>query len=103
MKLLTGKCEKDFKGWFLLHNGYLSLSDMFYDEFTEMPVSMQWGVIQDFAISNSYELFIKYDGNDYICFAGVSVNTFYIGMRETCAEARETGIKHFNKLYNEKH
>lgn len=102
MKLLTGKCEKDFRQW--LRPDITSdhrYSELITNCFDDFPLAMQWGVIQDFAISKSFELFIKPDRGDYICFAGISVNTFYIGTRETCTEAREEGIKHFNKLYNE--
>ncbi|WP_417444620.1 hypothetical protein [Joostella sp.] len=64
MKLLTGQCEKDFETWFETYESNTDIFDLSFiggsyigrsldlqDVFYNLPISMQFGVIQEFADS----------------------------------------------------
>lgn len=106
-QLLTGKCLEDFEIWFVLNNKHITLSNRFYNEFMEFPISMQWGVILEFADSKGYHM-TTYQ-MDHQNWFGYKITSVFILSEiielNICRrkECMEKAIKHFNKLYNEKH
>lgn len=109
-QLLTGKCKEDFEH-------YLSCIDLCddsdlidYDYSNEdimngVCLSMQWGVIQDFGDSKSINITLyQLDYQDWCGYEivefGKPISMGGVWRRD---KAREEAIKHFNKLYNEKH
>lgn len=106
-QLLTGKCLEDFEH-------YLSCIDLCddsdlidYDYSNEdimngVCLSMQWGVIQDFADSVKMPFFVKHVEN-YIYEVTYDFWVYGYGWGEnfkTRSQAQEEAIKHFNKIYN---
>lgn len=108
MKLLTGKCKKDFKEWFYLKNMYISLSDRFYEEFKEMPLTMQYGVMEDFFIDKNLILhiepyFILSLDNELLCFKNKLLKNKDIDSQNSYLDintARKKVIEKANKIYN---
>ncbi len=109
--ILTNKSEEHFREWFLINNGHISLSDRFYKEFTEMPLSFQYGVIVDFFASKGYDLDIDVD--EYSIFSENTVS--YAGKDNVIEgiifekdlvdvfgrpEARKRIVKKMNEIYN---
>lgn len=60
MKLLTGKCKKEFEKWLhtdpIASNEYYGVIVMCGNKLHNLPLSMQFGVIQDFAESKGTNL-----------------------------------------------
>ena len=60
MELFNGKAKKLFDNWFDENYEAISLriidDEVYLDGFYELPLSMQWGVIEDFARSLGYEI-----------------------------------------------
>ena len=106
MELLTGECKKKFESWFLLSNGYIDLSDRFYMEFSEMPLSFQFGVLEDFFDSKG--IVIDLPPVQEPTMGGVKTNGFRVyvkGFRYsktilTRPKARKVSIEKANELYN---
>ncbi len=110
MELLTGKCKEDFQKWFLLNNGYISLSDRYYLEFLEMPISFQYGVLVDFfdSVGIYVEITNRVIGwNDNIIeFMPTFLQKNRItrgNHNKTRPEARKQAIIKANELYNKQH
>lgn len=110
MKLLNGQCEKDFN-YYLSYFDICENHDIIHwkhsnEEILEnLPVSMQFGVIQDFADSKGINITLyQLDYQDWygynIVKFGKPVITGGVWRRD---KAREQAIKHFNKLYNAKY
>ena len=103
---LTGKCKKDFEEWF--NKGVAdktSYGTYLLGRFYGLHLSMQFGVIQEFADSVGYDMITeasilqdKYwftiykQGND-------NINDSYFDTRK---EAQQAAIAKFNEIYNER-
>lgn len=108
MKLLTGKTKEDFFNWFVLKNEHISLSDRFYEEFIEMPLAMQYGVLVDFFDSKGIFCEDRRYTDDF--FAWVVKYPNFKGIQDRFdskvknrIQARTEAIKKANELYNEIH
>jgi|SRR5690606_39101586 len=113
-ELLSGKCREDFYKWAtdrenpktndcdykICVSGYLKFYRYY---FHKLPISMQFGVIQDFADDKGIDLDVKIgvdtstqikDGFDYSYFN-------HSGHASNLQDARIRAIKRFNILYNQ--
>ena len=103
-QLLTNKCKEDFEAWYkdlMKESRGLRKKVEWFDS---LPLSMQYGIVQDFADSVNMPFIVKHESyykneNNY----GYWINGFGWGL--TCFltrhEAREEAIKKFNEIYNE--
>lgn len=109
--MLEGKAKEEFEKWFKSNDLYNSFSleynetDLLMDlVFYKQPLSMQWGVYQDFF--NSV-------GVDIGCYKGETPHSIkkyvyliefkediYEGVQNTKQEAREAAIKKSVEIYN---
>lgn len=102
-QLLTGKCLEDFDKW-LQDTHYNNRHDTWI-HWSSTTLSMQWGVIQDFGDSKSINITLyQLDYQDWYGYEivefGKPISMGGVWRRD---KAREEAIKHFNKIYNEKH
>lgn len=112
MELFNGKANELFEDYLTTnYKGYKPYSEQCIKigltkvRFKDLPLSMQWGIIEDFARSLGYFIYIKniYIGysvyiDDDIC-PGHHILTDYI-VKKTVNEARLECIKTLNDLIN---
>ncbi|PHR23580.1 MAG: hypothetical protein COA36_16750 [Desulfotalea sp.] len=110
---LTDKTKKDFEKWYWDNVAQIELYEIdnrawvqtieIYDVWQNIPESMQWGVLQDFADSKGYDV-------DATKFTGcLTVPDFFIVWvdedldmeKATRPEARTAAIEKFNEIYNQ--
>jgi hypothetical protein len=105
---LSGNCKKQFEKWFgcKTSEDFDGYNAWILDEFYNLPESMQFGVIQDFADSLGYDFLINWnpsirryfsvirnkDTGDKMCHCVQSL---------TRQESRKAAIKKLNNLINE--
>ena len=92
---LTGETKEQFEKWFNTHHVYEHFG---LATFKELPASFQWGVIQDFADSLGYELYISKEGLSW--FWAID-ETLYEGYKKTRQEARNAAIEKLNEILNQ--
>jgi len=118
MKLI-GQAKESFEAWLklqefedmnVIYNGkvfdvvYVNMKSI--KRFDKLPLSMQWGVMQDFADSVGYYMEIEtyiIDGSSdaryyRVCIYGKVYEDF--GQFNTRQEARTAAVEKFNELYN---
>ena len=107
---LTNKAKEQFEKWYLkeLNPVEYTPEDESDDyAFYNLPESLQWGVMQDFADSLGYDLYITKDSpvnyywavSDLINCLGCKENVDHIMTRQ---EARNAAIEKLNEILNEK-
>lgn len=115
---LTSKCKEDFEDWIegrtintdtihkvLLLNdgGWININCTEY--FYQLPESMQWGVIQDFADSKGIVITIEYwpDTKEFEYRINSTINSelFELKVTKDRQQARTESIKKFNEIYNQ--
>jgi len=107
---LTGKAKKSFEEWYISTIEMVemeSIDDSFdINGFYDLPLSMQFGVIQDWADSIGFSLIINWNW---------TVRRYYILLRDkdkgekicnvgqyfTMTEARNAAIEKLNQIVNE--
>ena len=113
--ILTGKCKQDFEEWF--NKGVtdkLSYGTYLLGRFYGVPLSMQFGVIQEFADSVKICVTVQpiddwnWWGFDviledsmspfFVAFDSVIIGKEYASRQE----AQEAAIAKFNEIYNER-
>ena len=110
---LTSKAKKLFEAWYLkipnamgLNYGTLELT---MNRFYCLPLSMQWGIYQDFADSLGFDVCafqdVTYDDNDnevFKLFWSVSKlpKIEHNGYCNTRMQARKAAIKKLNEIIN---
>ncbi|MEL4307395.1 hypothetical protein [Joostella sp. CR20] len=122
MKPLNGQCEEDFASWAKENNtletflGELALRvGMVLVNFYDLPTPMQFGVIQEFADSKGFEIYIHpytalgemgidlllTDGTlCVLCYNKKGEFIFDLIDLETRQEAQKQAIIKFNEIYN---
>ncbi|AGO48393.1 hypothetical protein Phi10:1_gp052 [Cellulophaga phage phi10:1] len=95
---LTGKCKEEFEKWFLLNNGHISLSDRFYNEFIELPISFKFGVFQQYF--DSVKIGVESCASIYFKGFYSLVNGDESYIFNTRPEALEEAIEKANELRN---
>lgn len=106
---LTGKCKQDFEAWFsreFYAPKIPNMTAMSVWEFYKFPLSMQFGVIQEWADSVGYGLgVINSFGNHGVLFSGFvripakKISGEFLGTRQ---EAQLAAISKLNEIYNER-
>lgn len=110
--MLKGKAKRLFKLYYSQYTEECekkkeTLLFKTYNYFEKQPISVRWGVYQDFADSLGYSLIIQQDGKTY--YAELSLMDYDIEIGnllfesewlDTRNEAREQAIKQLNKLIN---
>lgn len=110
---LTGKCKRGFQEWALKKGFYLygygsklSIRSVVEDEvqfiyFHHLPLSMQFGVLQDYADPIGYDLNV-YTAHGYFYKWSVrhAVQELAHGTSKTREEARKAAIEAFDDLVN---
>ena len=112
-ELLTGKAKELFEEWFIKQDfyneviesyddGYLCRGDtvLSLEVFKELPLSIQWGVIEDFAESLDYKIDSMYSNGEKSFYISIYINGFHYGDYDTRNEARGELIKQLNILIN---
>ena len=96
---LTGGAKEQFDKWFNTHKVYEHLC---LATFQELPLSMQWGVIQDFSDSLGIELYVsKETPLEYVWAIIDLIREFGSGYGKTRQEARNAAIEKLNEIINE--
>jgi len=106
--MFTGKAKELFEKWMkpnpLEHGRY---GQLISNTFDSMPLSMQWGVIQDFADSLGQHMETVLEEWGFDMLETIHVTSFKIGIHEsefnydTRQEARTAAINKLNQLINE--
>ena len=102
--MLTGKNKRNFEKWIMKSmndTSYPSAYKSYIDWFYDLPISMQFGVLQDYADSIGYAINIQV-GTDYtmIFINGDLVNKQGEWVGVTRDEARRAAIKAFDEIVN---
>lgn len=100
---LKGKAKEDFEKWLKYNIIYCNVPDVVY-WFYEVPSSMQWGVIIDWADSVGYiiELEELTQGKWYYIITYENYTKYEeSNTLKTRHEAREKAIEKLNNIYNE--
>lgn len=107
--ILTKQCKEDFEAWIVKEYNY-GLTETYIDEdgvlwqngrvFYTIPLSMQWGLLDDFFESVNIEIVVRKREGKYNWFAGESVKNFEVDDHESKDEARKKAIEKANELYN---
>lgn len=99
---LKGKAKKDFEKWYNKHYKYCMLSywgeSLNYHFFSNLPLSMQYGVLVDFFYSVGIEIQI---GKQHSCRCWL----YNVGLgneeSDTRNEARKAAVEKANELFNQ--
>jgi len=105
--MLTGKNKERFEEWYNTQDVVIELEGVLHSNdsgtfvpFYELPLSMQFGVLQDYADSIGVDIsvyYMEFDG--YKCY-GVSVGESYFSHSKTREEAIKAAIKAFDEIAN---
>ena len=106
------KFDKDFEAWFRekkFNNEIYDNLDAYSDiDWNDYPLSMQFGVYQDFGDSVGYTISTPLYARDLSGVKSFHANVVHKGtvrfepMDQTRQEARQAAIDKFKELYNEK-
>ena len=106
--MLTGKAKEQFERWYMKYTGYVDprFSDLMkkteLDKFRTYRLSMQWGVIQDFADSLNYDLQVYNESSCVNFYADIYKlgECLYSFEFKTRNEARTKAIEKLNEIIN---
>ena len=102
---LTGKCKQDFEAWFNKGVTDNSYGTYLLGRFYGLPISMQFGVIQDFADSVGIDVYVFRIDHSTCCFTIYQFNNDhdpFSGNFQTRQESQQAAIAKFNEIYNER-
>jgi hypothetical protein len=103
--MLTGKNREQFIDW--LHQHMVTQAKgvpfRFIEQFNNLPLSMQFGVVQDYADSIGYDVnalkSLNDEMNGYVYVSSVNDNCIN-DTHKTRDEARKAAIKAFDEIVN---
>lgn len=117
MELLSGKCQRDYEDWLVNRAEYKNIfwginyqsNTVFM--YSDLPLSMQFGVIRTFAFSvgvwfeisptQHHEPFVIDNVKPWHGYVATKDLYRPLDFYDTEEKARESAIKEFNRLYNE--
>ena len=102
--MLTGKNKERFEKWFIKYTEQKIIEGYSYSPFryfNDLPISMQFGVIQDYADSIGYDVKV-YTAHGYFYKWSVryAVQELANGTSKTRNEARKAALKAFDDVVN---
>lgn len=103
---MKGKCKEDFEKWYL--DEYNKLEYEYYDfphleDFFNLHLSMQWGVIVDFFDSAGIDVGVnKYGGGEDFMWFAIKDDLLFREFAKNRHEARTEAIEKAVEIYNEK-
>jgi hypothetical protein len=101
--MLTGKNKRNFEKWIMKSmndTSYPSAYKSYIDWFYDLPISMQFGVLQDYADSIGYDINITKGSVEGYFWNIQDKYGFDEGQYPTRDEARKAVIKAFDEIVN---
>lgn len=94
--MLNGEAKRIFEGWYVNKSNLYNVPHIV--NFYGLPLSMQFGVYQQWADSMGYEIGIMSDDNGFAMY----FNDTWIETKRTREEAQRAAIEKLNNLINDR-